>query len=135
VVSKERKSGVLRKAASVLKLSKRSLYRHLKQAGEEDWLAETRRLLDLATGDEFLTVSEVARFLKCSRSAVYRWAVMESRIPYYTISKSIRILKSDLLQAIEHHEALPEGKRRYWKWNRKLQRSRRGGSASRPPAD
>ncbi len=99
---RNRKSGVLRKA-HVLKLSKKSLYRHLTVVGEARGIEDIREEIDkIAPGDELLTASEVAKILKCSRSSVYRWATEEGRIPFIMVfGTSFRIRRSDLNKVLQ----------------------------------
>ena len=50
--------------------------------------------------DQILTIPEVARYLKLSRSKVYL-LVTQKKIPYIRIGKNVRIRQSDLETWIE----------------------------------
>jgi excisionase family DNA binding protein len=73
---------------------------------------------------EILTVPEMARFLKISRSKAYR-LVEEGEIPVLRIGRSVRIIQSDLLNWIEGkredctqiaHEIKPGEGKRGWRY-------------------
>ena len=51
---------------------------------------------------EILTVPEVARFLKISRSKAYR-LVERGEIPAVKIGRNVRVLKRDLIQFVEEN--------------------------------
>ena len=48
------------------------------------------------------TVTEVAEYLKISKSKLYR-LVQTGRLPYIKIGRNVRILESDLLEWIEEN--------------------------------
>lgn len=50
--------------------------------------------------DEILTIPQVARYLKLSRSKVYG-LVARRQIPYIRVGKSVRIRASDLAQWLQ----------------------------------
>ena len=52
-------------------------------------------------------VTEVAEYLKLSRSRVYRM-VKSGEIPHLKIGKSVRILESDLATWMEENRSSPE---------------------------
>ena len=94
-----KRGGIIHKASNTLHLSKRTLYRHLKNGVTLDTI---RQEITKVSGDKLLTFEEVALILNCSRSSVYRWATEEGKIPYYAIfGTTLRIKAKDLDKIIE----------------------------------
>ena len=50
--------------------------------------------------DTIYTVSEVAKYLKISKSKLY-YMVQRGEIPYIKIGKNVRILEADLMEWLE----------------------------------
>jgi len=94
-----KRGGIIHKASNTLHLSKRSLYRHLKN---DITLDTIRQEIAKVGGNKLLTFKEVALILNCSCSSVYRWATEEGKIPYYAIfGTTLRIKAKDLDKIIE----------------------------------
>ncbi len=50
--------------------------------------------------DEIMTIPEVARYLKISKSKLY-WLVQTQQIPHIKIGRNVRVRQSDLERWIE----------------------------------
>ena len=94
-----KRSGILNKTEKKLNISKRTLYRHLKNGTSLDTIKQE---LAEFNNDKLLTFKEVASILNCSKSSVYRWTTEEGKIPYYAIfGTALRVKASDLNKIIE----------------------------------
>ncbi len=53
--------------------------------------------------DQILTIPEVARYLKISKSKIY-YLVQRKEIPHVKIGRNVRIKESDLAKWLEKHQ-------------------------------
>jgi excisionase family DNA binding protein len=53
--------------------------------------------------NEMLTIEEVARFLRCSKSKIYQM-VADQKIPHYRYHKRPRFKMSDLLEWLDRNK-------------------------------
>lgn len=53
--------------------------------------------------DEILTISEVARYLKISKSKIYMW-VQQNKIPHIKIGRNVRVKVADLNKWLDKQE-------------------------------
>ena len=52
--------------------------------------------------DEIMTIPEVARYLKISKSKIY-YMVQKKQIPHIRLGRNVRIKESELLNWLEKH--------------------------------